>query len=169
MVELIKITPKQEAINYRKFYNSKQDKTCFESFDRLFTNYIPRLLEIAVQLGLDEKTTRILNHVDYIDFHYRRYLSGFVKTPHRTYSEIRQFLKHYTSYKAVLMIFTVMVGLYRDLISNELYEVIVMQNKLNSKIFNLIKKEFPQINEKLFVSLHPDEMEKLFRNKNLNS
>lgn len=169
MKQLIKTAPKDKVINYRQFYLSKSDSDIIKSFDNTFTYYIPRFLEMGVDLKLDEKTLYIMDQSDYICYFYRRRLSGADKTSRKLYFGIRELLKDHPSNKSALLIFSFIVQLYHELMKNELYEIIVKQNELTAQIFKFIKKEFRQIDTKLFESTNPADLEILCATINKNN
>ena len=116
--------------------NSKTSRDLRNVLIHQFFNYMPNNLEHAVNNQFDEDSKTAYNHMDYVDFHYRRYLIGQANTMHRVLSEIRQFMKLSNlrdSFKEMI-IRKVMYRAEVIIMQNELYELMPRQLKARKKI-----------------------------------
>jgi hypothetical protein len=96
-----------------------------------FIDYLPKRLDHAVENELDTVTTDCYNKLDYIDFHYRRYLAGVYKTLHRVFFEVRRFIRAGHSPEHVIKLLSDIKELALKL---EFYELMLRLEKSTTSI-----------------------------------
>lgn len=77
------------------------------------------------------------NHIDYFQFHYSRYLCGFVKTRHRTFEEYRALKQNPLFNESDYQLFLKEIEAF--LLDREMYENLVLFVKTN-KIIEKVKR-----------------------------
>lgn len=121
-------------------YQNK-DKDLDIKYKDIFIHYLPNLLDFAYEYNMSEEIKDWFNHLDYFDFHYRRYLSGYPKTMHRVFYEIRR-MKEVKLFE-IKWIHAIFRNIEQSIINNELYEVMPIHLKAKCKVleyfFNMNK------------------------------
>jgi hypothetical protein len=99
---------------------------------------------------------KTLNHLDYFEFHFKRYLTGYPKTLRRVCEGVRAFVEH-DSQKAQTMIALSLDGIEEVILENEWYELMPRYELARSRIVNrfglTLSKEYWQLLKKLEQSL----------------
>lgn len=102
-----------------------------------FIRYYPDRLEYACGNDWDQYAKDLANHLDYIEFHYRRYLSGLHKTLRRVNDEIRQYMENgYSEY----IVFELLIDIRSELLEYEFYELITKCDASIVKTTRFVKK-----------------------------
>lgn len=125
--------------DYMALYIAKEDKNLCQAYESMFIDYIPRLLDVAIRNNSSRYLQRIFNHMDYVDFHFRRYLSGRVKTLHRVYSEIRSLFNFDDSENTTVLFYCCLIDIYQSLSKHELFELLPRFEKTKNKVCQLVR------------------------------
>jgi hypothetical protein len=104
-------------------------------FVKNFINHIPKRLDLAIALEFDERTKSCCNDMDYIDFHYRRYLSNQDANLKRVFFEIRRFLDNGHLPEPIYVYISDMKEL---ILNQEFYELVPRLESSSAKINKLI-------------------------------
>ncbi len=105
-----------------------------------FYCYLPRNLEYAVYNNFDDNCKEICDHMDILDFHYRHYIIGNVKTLNKLLFEVTELLnlKTATDYHKRTIIQLVISKTEDIILKHELYELMPRQLNARRKIQELI-------------------------------
>ena len=106
---------------------------------RLYYGHFREMFELfcnTLKKGVEENYTdemlKCLNHYDFFTFHYIRYLSQEVKTPHRAYLELRELIASGYFVKETFWKHVDKVEAY--MINKELYEMLAISKKAKIKL-----------------------------------
>lgn len=97
-----------------------------------FIHFIPGYLETAVYADESNEVLLLTNGMDCFEFFLRHYTSGVCKTLHRVLYELRR-LKFCKGYCKTLVI-AIMNRIEKDILQNELYELMPRLIKAKKKI-----------------------------------
>lgn len=100
---------------------------------KAYLSGLPGYLKAAEQIGSSPHARDLLNRTDYVDFHFRRYLSGRIQTLHRVFYEIRRFLD-LDPEAAPRMIGFALDAIERKLLDNEFFEIMPRYHTARSRI-----------------------------------
>lgn len=106
----------------------KQSGKYREIYER-FTFRLPFLFEIGIE---DKEQRNFANHIDFFQFHYARFLTGQVKTLHRTFEETDGLKNHQFFDEDLFWQFLGEIKLY--LTENEMYESLELYNRSVKKV-----------------------------------
>lgn len=106
------------------------------AYRHVFTDYVPRRLEYAFDNNLNQEIKEIYNQLDFVDFHYRHYVSGTHKTLHRVLYEVREIRK--CPFFNDSLLFEMMNLIGDEILTNELYEFMPRHLYAKDKILDLL-------------------------------
>jgi hypothetical protein len=112
-----------------------------EVFIENFVRYMPQRLDLAIALDMDKQTRSCCNNTDYVDYHYRKYLSGQSRNLKRTFFEVRRFLDNgHLDFVIVHLI----ESLKEFIMEQEFYELMPRLESSFKKILKLMATYRPQ-------------------------
>ncbi|WDF79559.1 hypothetical protein PQ469_06020 [Mucilaginibacter sp. KACC 22773] len=107
-----------------------------EEFIKNFIDYIPKRLDVAVYMENQGEIQSLCCHLDFIDFHFRRYVADRKKTLHRVFFEVREYLQKGYPGESI----NELIKDIRDIaLECEFYELIPRLDKSTKKIEKLIE------------------------------
>lgn len=102
----------------------------------LFIRYDPPYLEIAMGLNLSKGMMSAMNHLDFVDYHFRQYVIGRAKNLRRVNEEIAVYLERYGDFAAWSVAYLLHSFEEGILVRHELYELIPHYRQGKDKLYH---------------------------------